>query len=141
MDLAIGHFNLRNGSVTFAQRKSELNISGDNLRAQMGYDAANPSYTGEIDMAPLHARLRNSTPVDVTLKLPVHLEKDKVTVTTAELSTPASHIVVSGEMDHLVEPHGSAHVNAQIGLDEVRRRLSSPRRSIRAAAPGCSMPT
>jgi autotransporter translocation and assembly factor TamB len=123
VDLAIGHFDLRNGSVTFAQRKSELNISGDNLRAQMGYNAANPSYTGQIDMAPLHARLMNNTPVDVTIKLPIHLEKDKFTVTAAEFSTPASHIVVSGEMDHLVAPRGSAHVNAQVGLDKVRRAV------------------
>jgi autotransporter translocation and assembly factor TamB len=121
VDLAIGHFDLRNGTVMFADRKSALDVSGDNLRAQMGYDAAHPSYTGEIDVAPVHARLANNAPIDANVKLPIHLEKDKVTVTTAELSTPASHVVVSGEMDHLAAPHASAHLNAQIGIDEVRR--------------------
>jgi autotransporter translocation and assembly factor TamB len=121
VDLAIGRFDLRNGTATFADRKSNFNVSGENLRAQMGYNAVNPSYTGEIDVAPLHARLQNNAPMDINVKLPLHLEKDKVTLTSAELSTPDSHIVLSGEMDHLTAPRGSAHLNAQIALDEVRR--------------------
>ncbi|HUK15803.1 MAG TPA: translocation/assembly module TamB domain-containing protein, partial [Bryobacteraceae bacterium] len=121
VDLAIGHFDLRNGTVTFAERKSDLNISGENLRAQLGYNAVHPSYTGEIDIAPLHARLGNNPAEDANIKLPLYLEKDKITLTAAELSTSESHIVISGEMDHLAAPHASAHVNAQVALDEVRR--------------------
>ena len=36
VDLAIRRFDLRNGSFTFAERKAELNASGENLRAQLG---------------------------------------------------------------------------------------------------------
>ncbi|HUK18068.1 MAG TPA: hypothetical protein VLW65_16700, partial [Bryobacteraceae bacterium] len=118
VDLAIGHFDLRNGTVTFADRKSDLNMSGDNLRAQLGYNAANPSYTGEVDVTPLQSR-----GVDVNVKLPLHLEKDKITVTGAELSTPESRVDISGEMDHLAAPHATAHVNARVALDEVRRAV------------------
>ena len=121
VDLAIGHFDLRNATVTFADRKSGFSARGDNLRAQLGYDAANPSYTGELDISPLHAQLLNNPALDVNVKLPVHLEKDRINLTTVELSTPESHVVISGEMDHLAAPRGSAHLNAQIGLDEVRR--------------------
>lgn len=121
VDLAIGHFDLRNATVTFADRKSGFSAGGDNLRAQLGYNAASPSYTGEIDIAPLHAKLLNNPALDVNVKLPVHLEKDKINLTAAELSTPQSRVVISAEMDHLVAPRGSTHVNARIGLDEVRR--------------------
>src|SRR5690242_11536773 len=41
VDLAIGHFDLRNGLAVFADQASHFNASGDNLRAQLGYNAAN----------------------------------------------------------------------------------------------------
>ena len=53
VDLAIGRFDLRNGAVTFADRKSELNVSGANLRALLGYNTLASSYSGEIDISPL----------------------------------------------------------------------------------------
>lgn len=121
VDLAIGKFDLRNGSFTFAQRKSELNASGANLRAQLGYNALRPSYAGELDISPLHVRLGPNAPVDIDVKLPLTMEKDKIALNTAQITTPQSKIVISGAMDHLVAPRTSAHVNAQIALDEVKR--------------------
>ena len=121
VDLAIGRFDLRNGSFLFAGRKSELNASGSNLRAQLGYNALNPSYTGELDISPLHARLGANRPVDVDVKLPVTIGKDKIATANAQIATPESKLVISGEMDHLIAPHTSAHVNALIALDEVKR--------------------
>jgi translocation and assembly module TamB len=121
VDLAIGHFDLRNGSATFAERKSELNASGGNLRAQFGYNAVTTRYTGEIDISPLHVRKALNAPVDIDVKLPLTIEKDKITLTAAQIATPHSKIIVSGTMDHLVAPHTAGHLNAQIGLDEVRR--------------------
>jgi translocation and assembly module TamB len=121
VDLAIGHFDLRNGSLTFADRKMDLNASGSNFRAQLGYDAMNPSYAGEIDISPLNLKYGANLPLDVDVKLPVRALKDRIELTNAQLSTPQSRIVVSGAMDHLIAPHTSAHLNARIGLDEVRR--------------------
>lgn len=121
VDLAIGHFDLRNGSFTFAERKSELNASGANLRAQFGYNPLKPSYTGELDISPLHARLAANAPVDVDVKLPLTMEKDKISLANAQIATPESKLVISGAMDHLLAPHTSAHLNAQIALDEVKR--------------------
>ncbi|HXS98253.1 MAG TPA: translocation/assembly module TamB domain-containing protein [Candidatus Limnocylindrales bacterium] len=121
VDLAIGHFDLRNGSILFANQPSRLNVSGANLRAQIGYNALTPSYKGEIDIAPLYVKSGNNQTVDVSVKLPLTAEKDKVTLTNAELTTPESHLVISGAMDHLIDPRTSAHVNGSIALDEVRR--------------------
>lgn len=121
VDLAIGHFDLRNGSVTFADRNSQLNASGGNLRAQVGYNAVTRSYTGQFDITPLHLRQALNAPVDVDVKLPFTMEKDKVAVTNAELTTPQSKVVLSGAMDHMISPHVSGHVNAQIALEEAAR--------------------
>ena len=122
VDMAIGHFELRNASVTFGDRKSDVNVSGENFRAQLGYNPLSPRYTGEIDMSPMYLKAGREAPWKVDIKLPVTLEKDKVTLANAELTTPQSKIVVSGSMDHL---SGPAHIRSRrrpvIALEEARR--------------------
>ena len=121
VDLAIGHFDLRNGSLSFGDQKTALNASGANFRAQLGYNLLDPSYTGEIDISPLHVRSDGNAPIDVDIKLPLTAHKDELQIANAQFSTPQSHIVVSGAMSHLIDPRTSAHLNAQISLDEARR--------------------
>lgn len=121
VNLAIGRFDLRNGSFVFAHREWHLSASGGNLRAQLGYNALHPSYTGELDISPLHLREGLNAPVDVDVKLPVTMEKDKIALANAQLATPQSKIAISGAMEHLIAPRTSARVNAQIALDEARR--------------------
>jgi len=120
VDLAIGRFDLRNGSFTFGDRKTGLDASGANFRAQFGYNAIHPAYSGEIDIRPLHVRTSGNTPVDVNIKLPVTAWKDRIELSNAQFTTRESHIVLSGAMDHLVAPHISGHLNAQVSLEEVR---------------------
>jgi translocation and assembly module TamB len=123
VNLAIGRFDLVNGSAAFLDQPTRFHATGQNLRAHLTYNTLNPSYAGEIDVMPLILRSGNNPPVNVNVKLPISMEKDKITFANAELTTPQSKIVLSGEMDHfnLPTPHSSAHVNAQVALDEVRR--------------------
>src|SRR5438067_2134366 len=64
VDLAVGHFNLQNGSFTFAGQKMDLNASGENLRAQLAYNPLHPSYSGEADISPLHLKSGGNAPLD-----------------------------------------------------------------------------
>lgn len=123
VDLAIGRFDLLNGSLSFGNRQSDLNATGQNLRAHLSYNPVSPRYTGEVDINPLQIQGTN-----VNVKLPVALEKDRITLDNAQLNTPGSLVVISGSMEHLVAPRTSAHVQAQLSLDEVKRiaRLDVP---------------
>jgi translocation and assembly module TamB len=123
VDLAIGRFDLHNGSLTFAGRNSQLNASGQNLRAQVRYNLLTPSYSGEIDVSPLLVKSGNNPELRLDVRLPITAEKDKITLAGARFTTPQSEIVVSGSMDHLIAPRGSAHVNAKVALDEIKRAL------------------
>lgn len=123
VDLAIGRFELRNGSVTLANRKTDLNASGANLRTNLNYNQLSASYGGEIDVAPLYVATGGRAPLDVDVRLPIDVEKDKLTLSNASFRTPRSQILVSGSMDHLVAPHTSAHVNAKLALAEVPQLL------------------
>jgi translocation and assembly module TamB len=121
VDLAIGKFDLRNGSLTFAEQKSRLNASGADLRAQLGYSAANSSYTGEIDISPLYVQSGGGPALGVDVTLPLTLERDKISLANARFSTAQSQVLVSGFMDHLMAPRTSVHVNAKVALDEIKR--------------------
>ena len=78
VDLAVGRFDLANGSVTVAERKMPLDAHGENLRALLAYNTLRPGYQGEISMAPLHLRSGGNAPVDVDIKLPMVLERDSI---------------------------------------------------------------
>ncbi|MBZ5725498.1 MAG: translocation/assembly module TamB domain-containing protein [Acidobacteriia bacterium] len=121
VDLAIGRFDLRNGSFTFAGRQSDLSASGGNLRAQIAYNPLHPSYRGEIDISPLHLKSAGNAPLDVDVRLPLVLEKDKITLADARLNTPLSQVVVSGSMEHLIAPRAVAHIVARVALEEANR--------------------
>ena len=121
VDLAIGKFDLRNGSLTFAERKSGLSASGADLRAQLGYNALASSYTGEIDISPLYVQSGGNPALNVDVRLPLTMEKDKISLANARFSTAQSQILVSGSMDHLTAPRTSVHVNAKVSLDEIKR--------------------
>jgi translocation and assembly module TamB len=121
VDLAIGRFDLVNGSAGFADHPAAINATGQNLRAHLTYNTVHPSYAGEVDMAPLVFKSGNNAPVDVNVKLPLSMEKDKITLSNAQLETPQSKVVISGEMNNMNAPHTSAHINASLALDEVRR--------------------
>jgi len=123
VDLAIGRFDLRNGSVTFGDRKTNLKATGANLRAQLSYNTLASSYTGEIDILPLHLQSGGNPAVDVDVRLPLKAEKDRITLSNAQLNTSHSQILLSGFMDHLVDPRTTAHVNAKLALDECRQAL------------------
>ena len=63
VDLAIGRFDLRNGAVTVADRKSDFNASGAELRARMGYNALSLQLQRRNRCLPLYLRYgRQSSP-------------------------------------------------------------------------------
>ncbi|PWU02641.1 MAG: hypothetical protein C5B51_20470 [Terriglobia bacterium] len=135
VNLAIGKFEIRNGSMTFAERKTNFSAMGRNLAAHLDYNALNPSYRGELDMSPLYLRSGQRETMNVNVKLPVTLEKDKITLANAQLTTPESQIAISGSMDHMLAPRYAAHINARIMLDEIDRAAALPVRLDTARGP------
>jgi translocation and assembly module TamB len=116
VDLAISKFELHDGSAQFADRKAEINVSGENLRAQLGFNRVTSKYSGELDFSLLFV---NGLHMDV--KLPVTLEQDRIGLDDAWLRTPKSEVRVSGEVAHFVAPRANAHAVARIALEEVRQ--------------------
>src|SRR5581483_8940593 len=78
VDLAIGKFQITNGLLEYSQQKTPFSARGENLRALLTYSALNPSYHGNLSIAPLFLEAGKNPPLNVDVNLPVTLEKDAV---------------------------------------------------------------
>jgi translocation and assembly module TamB len=121
VDLAIGHFELRNGYAAFADRKTPINAQGENLRAQLQYNVVNRSYQGVIDINPLLVAYGGKQPLDINVHVPVVLERDRIQVKDAKVFTPQSQLVVNASMEDMKAPRITARLNGNLALAEVSR--------------------
>jgi translocation and assembly module TamB len=135
VDLRIGKFDLRNGSVSLSDRKANFSANGRNLRAQLTWQPAGASYFGEVDMNPLNWRLDDRAPLRAAVQIPFTLQKDKISVSVARLDTPESHLVASGSIEHLASPLYRFHASGRLALDELQRTVSLPKSLDIAAGP------
>ncbi|MBV8819054.1 MAG: hypothetical protein JO022_11905, partial [Acidobacteriaceae bacterium] len=126
VDLAIGHFNLTNGLLAFNAEKAKFSAKGENLRAQLAYNAVKPQYQGHLSMSPLCLQSDKNESVNANVNLPVTLEKDRITLSGGKLTTGVSEISVDGSVDHMNAPKTSAHLNARVGFDDVRKLVDVP---------------
>ena len=126
VDLKIGKFDLTNGLLAFNAQKAAFSARGENLHAQLGYNPLNPSYKGQLTMNPLFLSSGKNPPVNLNVSLPVVLEKDRIRLSDARITTLASQIIIDGAVEHLASPRTSAHVNAKLALEDVRRLADLP---------------
>ena len=126
VDLAVNRFEILNASVQFAQQKTGFTARGQNLRAQLSYNPVTPSYKGEIRMNPLSLRSGDRAPVNLDVSLPLTIEGDRVQLAKARIKSPQSEIDIDGSLEHLAAPLASAHLQARLALEEVRRAANVP---------------
>ncbi len=124
VDLAIRKFDLTDGVILFGDQTIPLSAKGENFTAQLFYNLLKPSYQGRISMNPLLITHTGKDPLPVSLTIPVVLEKDRIEVTDAKVGTPESQLVLSGIVEHLVDPRGSATINGHLSLPEANRFAS-----------------
>ena len=121
VNLAVGRFEVRNGTFTVADRRTNFSAQGENLRAHLDYNRVNPGYTGEIDAAPLFLQRDNGAPVRADVHLPLTLRRDLVAVDNGQVRTAASHLTINGRLDHMTAPDGRAHIVGTVNLGELKR--------------------
>jgi translocation and assembly module TamB len=121
VDLAVGHFELTNGSIAFNSQKQNFDLRGETLRVQLWYDLLKRGYRGEIAVTPLYVVAGRNTPVKFHLDLPVELERDRVTIQHGQIGTEASQLLVDGALENLSDPKASAHIQGRLALVDVNR--------------------
>ena len=132
VDLAIGHFEITNGLITLAEQKHEVNVQGNNLRAQLSYNTLSAEYRGQLSLQPVYVVSGRNTPVDFTVSLPVVLARDKIEVRGARVTSRLSDLALDASLEDLRNPRVSAHLNGHIALADLKRAADLP---LNAGAP------
>ncbi len=116
VDLAIGHFEIRNGIVRFADRKTPFDAMGDNLRAQLDFNSANKTYQGRLSTDPLKMQYGHNQVMNLSVVLPVVLGVDKIEFNQAKIATKRSQAFLSGAMTNFKNPEIHVKTNGDLAL-------------------------
>jgi translocation and assembly module TamB len=135
VDLAVNQFKIENGLLAYSQQKTAFSARGENLRALLNYNMANPSYSGNLSINPLVISSAANPPLNVNVNLPVSIDKDAVTLTGARLSTALSQILVSGSLSNLNAPRIAAQVSANLSLQDAQHSFGLPLDTTSAGLP------
>ena len=120
VNAAIGHFDLNNATIAFADAKQTLSLHANNFRAQLWFNVLQQGYRGELFFQPIYVTAGRNRPVVVNVTLPVSIEKNSVAVDGATVATASSNLRISGTVDNLVNPKFTARVLGQIALVDLR---------------------
>jgi translocation and assembly module TamB len=127
VDLAVGHFDLTNGLVTYnSVPQPPLNIRANNLRVQLAYNALKQHYQGSIFLEPLYVANGHNTPVNFSVLLPVTVERDRISFQNARIASERSEVLVNGAVENLRNLKTSVHINGHLALADVKNAGNLP---------------
>ncbi len=129
LDLKIRHFALRNGSFEYNEARLPLNLSGDDLVADIRYLANGPQYAGTITAQ----AVKGETPVfagplAVNVKGAFAMREKRLEITSLELERGASHVELAGEITNFNAPRGDFAVHSRLLSQDVATAFRSPAR-------------
>ena len=130
VDLAVGNFALSHGAIALSSSVSSarqaLDVRGRNLQAQLTYNFATRSYSGQLGMEPLYVLNGRNTPVSFKVSLPVKLSSDRIEFNNASISTPLSTIAINGSVDRIKDPRFSGNLKGRIALRDLADAANIP---------------
>ncbi len=126
LDLAIGRFELTNGLITLAAQKHELNVRGNNLRAQLAYNILSQEYRGQLSLQPVYVVSGRNTPVNFTVNLPVVVSRNRIDVHDASIFSSASAVTLNASIEDLKNLKVSAHAMGHIALVDLKNAANVP---------------
>jgi translocation and assembly module TamB len=126
VDLAIGQLDLREGMVTFNSRKQPLDIRANHLQVQLAYHLLQHAYQGQVSLEPMYVTSGRNTPVAYRITLPIALERDRIRVQNASITTASSTIHIDGALENLRNPVFTGHVNGRVTLADLRNSTGLP---------------
>jgi translocation and assembly module TamB len=124
LDLAIGRFDLRGGSVEVESRgATPFDASGKNLQAHLLYEVGGPRYRGEISMDPLDFRYGDYAPLPLSIATKVAIEKNRIQISDGRIRTGNTSLALNGTLEDLNNPRASAQYDLHADVAEVGRIL------------------
>lgn len=121
IDLAVGHFEVRDGLVVVNDRKTPLDIRAEGLRAIVDYIAASESYQGKIAIGRTTA-----AGVAAAIETQLVLKRGRLDVQSFAVKTERSTAEGSGYLEDWRGPRGTFDVKLFVELAEAARLAKLP---------------
>jgi translocation and assembly module TamB len=120
VDLAVGHFVLSGGELTYNSQKQPLDLRADNLQVQLWYHMLHQDYEGRLALDPVYAVSGRQTPVTYRISLPMVLHRDQIILNGASIVTSASTLQIDAAMNNMWQPAFSGHIRGRIALADLQ---------------------
>ncbi len=105
LKLAVGRFALWNGVFSVeSHEKTPFDGQGKNLSVKLIYDAATPSYRGEMSVDPLVASIAGSAHAPWSVSAKFVAETNRIGIEAARVTTPGITVQLTGEVRNLANP-------------------------------------
>ena len=129
LDLKIRHFALRNGYFEYNEARLPLDLSGDNLVADIGYEANGPRYAGTIAAREVKGKTPAfAGPLAVNFKGAFGLREKRLEITSLELERGGSRVELSGEITNFAAPRGDFIIHSRVLSQDVAAAFQLPAR-------------
>jgi translocation and assembly module TamB len=126
MDLAVGHFELRNGMLSYNSCQQPLDIRADNLHAQLWYHLLERNYQGQLSLEPIYVAAGRNVPVTVRVTLPIVMERDRILLHAARIASAESALQIDGSVEDLRQPKVAVRVHGKITLADLKNAANLP---------------
>ncbi len=126
VDLAVGRFEIASGEIRFNGRPARFSAHGENLRAELSYEAARQGYRGSLSIDPLRIAVGTNPAIEATVELPIRIDKDGVRLESGRIATAKSQLTLNASLDHLASPVVNASADGIVSLEELGRTFAMP---------------
>ncbi len=120
VDLAVGHFVLSGGELTYNSQKQPLDLRADNLQVQLWYHMLHQDYEGRLALDPVYVVSGHQTPVTYRISLPMVLHRDQIILNGASIVTAASTLQIDAAMNNMRQPAFSGQIRGRIALADLQ---------------------
>jgi translocation and assembly module TamB len=126
VDLAVGHFELRGGVLSYNSRPQALDVRANNLHAQLWYHTLRRDYQGQLSLEPIYVAAGRNTPVTINLTMPVALGRDGIHLRGVRIATAHSAVQIDGSLEDLRQPKLAAHIRGKVALTDLKNAADLP---------------
>jgi translocation and assembly module TamB len=128
LDLKIGEFALLNAAAEVhaagqPPKIASYDVAGKRLQSRLNYNSTTPSYQGSLSVDPLTVRYADTRSTDVTASLNLAIEKNRLRISDAKLSTRSSKVNLSGLVENFADPVATARFDGDVSLNELNAIL------------------
>jgi translocation and assembly module TamB len=139
LDLKIGEFSLSDAAVEIRSpgqppKIASYDFTAKNLQSKLTYQPKGPNYSGAVSVQALDVRYGGLRSFQLGADLKLTLEKNRLEVTSARLTTEHAHAELTGELQNFTAPVLDVKYSGGVSLDELGSILKLKRRLTGTAA-------